>query len=284
MSTRARLESARGGRGTSFVCLAVIVMSPGVASAEDGATGAASGCQPAALATGVVGTVVDGRTFVLDDGREVRLAAIEVPDDTDQGSDSGRGGRAKATLQEVVAGRAVVLRRLGPERDRHGRLLAQVFLAESKPERWIQAAMIRSGHARMAARVGDRACAAELFSHERAARDAKLGLWADPYYVMRRADDPAAVSRERGRFTIVEGSVLSVRESGGTIYVNFGKRWSEDFTVTIAKRNERVFATAGVEPKRLAGRRVRVRGWIEERGGPWVEATRPEQIEVLERN
>ena len=144
--------------------------------------------------------------------------------------------------------------------------------------------MIRSGHARMAARVGDRACAAELLTHERSAREAKLGLWADPYYVMRRADDPAAVSRERGRFTIVEGSVLSVRESGGTIYVNFGKRWSEDFTVTIAKRNERVFATAGVEPKRLAGRRVRVRGWIEERGGPWVEATRPEQIELLERN
>jgi len=27
-----------------------------------------------------------------------------------------------------------------------------------------------------------------------------------------------------------------------------------------------------------------VRGWIEERGGPWVDATRPEQIELVERN
>jgi len=27
---------------------------------------------------------------------------------------------------------------------------------------------------------------------------------------------------------------------------------------------------------------VRVRGWIEERGGPWVEAARPEQIEVAQ--
>ena len=75
--------------------------------------------------------------------------------------------------------------------------------------------------------------------------------------------------------------MVSVRESGGTIYVNFGRRWSEDFTVTIAKRNERAFSAAGLEPKSLSGRRVRIRGWIEERGGPWVEAARPEQIEVV---
>ena len=81
---------------------------------------------------------------------------------------------------------------------------------------------------------------------------------------------------------MVRGRVLSVRESGGTIYVNFGRRWSEDFTVTIAKRNERAFAAAGVEPKSLAGHRVEVRGWIEERGGPWIDAVRPEQIRVVE--
>jgi len=27
-----------------------------------------------------------------------------------------------------------------------------------------------------------------------------------------------------------------------------------------------------------------VRGVIEERGGPWIEATRPEQIELAEQN
>jgi DNA/RNA endonuclease YhcR with UshA esterase domain len=100
---------------------------------------------------------------------------------------------------------------------------------------------------------------------------------------MRRAGDPAAVLAERGRFTIVEGRVVSVRDSGGTIYVNFGRRWSEDFTVTIAKRNARTFTAAGLEPKTLEGRRVRIRGWIEQRGGPWIEATRPEQIELVER-
>jgi hypothetical protein len=80
----------------------------------------------------------------------------------------------------------------------------------------------------------------------------------------------------------VEGRVLSVRESGGTLYINFGRRWSRDFTVTISKRNERIFVAAGVEPKKLEGRRLRVRGYIEMRGGPWIEATHPAQIEVAE--
>jgi hypothetical protein len=99
----------------------------------------------------------------------------------------------------------------------------------------------------------------------------------------RQADVPASVLAERGRFTLVEGKVLSVRESGGTIYVNFGRRWSEDFTATLLKRNERAFTTAGLDLKALSGRTLRLRGVIEERGGPWLELTRPEQIEVIGR-
>ena len=59
--------------------------------------------------------------------------------------------------------------------------------------------------------------------------------------------------------------------------MNFGRRWSEALTVTISKRNERNFAAAGLDPKRLENRRVRVRGWIEERNGPRIEAASPEQ-------
>jgi hypothetical protein len=142
--------------------------------------------------------------------------------------------------------------------------------------------MIGSGHARVAADVGNTACAAELLSRERVARAAKLGLWGDPGYVVRGAERYQDLLAERGHFTVVEGKVLSVRESGGTIYMNFGRRWSQALTVTISKRHERMFAGAGVQPKRLANRLVRVRGWIDERNGPRIEATRPEQIEIAE--
>lgn len=80
---------------------------------------------------------------------------------------------------------------------------------------------------------------------------------------------------------MVEGKVLSVRESGATIYANFGRRWTRDFAITILKRHRRDFAAAGIDPKELEGRRVRVRGWVEQRRGPMIEAAAPEQIEVV---
>jgi endonuclease YncB( thermonuclease family) len=242
---------------------------------------AAAECKLTTVATGAVTSVVDGRTLVLDDGREVRLAAIEVAAENEPGGES-----AKAALEALTAGRRIEVRAAGdkPETDRYGRLFGHVYVANDNAERWVEAELIAGGHARVAARVGERACAIALLARERAARTGNLGLWADPYYGVRPADDAAAVAAERGRFAIVEGKVLSVRESGATIYVNFGRRWSQDFTVTIAKRNESAFTSAGLEPKRLQGRRVRVRGYVEQRGGPWVEATRPEQIELAERN
>lgn len=238
--------------------MAACVLS-GVAHAQD--------CRLTPIGTATVRAATDSG-IVLTDGRTVRLAGLEVPNP------------AQAA---PPAGTDIVLKRLGsaPETDRYGRLLAHVFVSENNAERWFQSEIVRNGLARVA-RVGDPACARALLAEEHAARTAKLGLWGEPVYVITKAEDPAEVLKQRGRFALVEGTVLSVRESGGTIYVNFGRRWSEDFTVTIAKRNERAFSAAGLEPKTLAGRRVRVRGWIEERGGPWVEAARPEQIEVTQ--
>jgi endonuclease YncB( thermonuclease family) len=226
-------------------------------------------CSLITIGSATVRTAADG-TITLDDGRIVRLAGIELNENA-------------ATLP---AGTAVTLKRLAAntETDRYGRIAAHVFIDEDGAERWLQQDLVGRGLARVSARVGDAGCARILWAREQSARAAKLGLWSEPYYVIGKAEEPLEVLKQRGRFALVEGRVQSVRESGATIYVNFGRRWSEDFTVTIAKRNEKMFAAAGLTPKTLDGRRVRVRGWIEERGGPWVEAARPEQVEVLERN
>ncbi len=241
-------------------------------------------CGGELLARGTANRVADGRSFVLDDGREVRLAAIEVPPlVTDSGGAPG-GALAKDGLAALLAGSEIVLRAAEPQKtDRYGRIVAYAFVTRDGGERLVQAALLGAGLARVSPRVGSRACAVELLHRENAARRAKLGLWASSYYDSLDADNPAAVLARQGRFALVEGKVVSVRESGATIYVNFGRRWSTDFTVTILKRNERSFRAAGLEPKTLAGRRVRVRGYIEERGGPWIEAARPEQIEITDR-
>jgi endonuclease YncB( thermonuclease family) len=256
-------------------------------AAENARKSGPPACEFDVLGRGTVASVPDGMTFVLDDGRQVRLVLLDGPSQSGPGDADARAKTAlitKAGLSDLVLAKAVVLRGPDPQPDRYGRLVADAFVQHDGTERSVLQDMLAKGYGRLGLGSQDRSCMAPLLAQERAARRAKLGLWADPYYDLRRAEDTVGILAERGRFTLVEGKVLSVRESGATIYVNFGRRWTEDFTVTIAKRNERSFAAAGIEPKKLEGRRIMVRGGVEERGGPWIEATRPEQIEIAERN
>lgn len=251
------------------------------AEAAAGDETAKPACPLVAFAQARVQAVIDGRTIRLDDGREVRLAGIEVPA-TRAGSEADT--HAVAALAALVEGNEIVLKHLNPATDRYGRVVAWAFRRTGTGEEQIAAVLVAGGHAQAAIPPGERACMVELMAAERAARGAKLGLWGDPRYVSKRAQNPGEIAAARGRFSLVEGLVLSVRDSGGVIYVNFGRRWTEDFTVTISKRNERLFVERGLAPKSLQGRRVRVRGVVEERGGPWIEAVRPEQIELVDGN
>ena len=114
-----------------------------------------------------------------------------------------------------------------------------------------------------------------------AARQAHRGPSTDPNFALLAADNLARLALEKGHFALVEGDILSVHASGATIYLNFGPRWTKDFSVIILRRNQRKFAAAGIEPRRLQGRRVRVRGWIEQRRGPIIQADTPERVELL---
>jgi endonuclease YncB( thermonuclease family) len=240
---------------------------------------ASSACTGPIRDAGEAASVIDGRSFHLTDGREVRLAAIETPliavDDT-------VGVAAKTALEELVLDRPIVLHLATPMPDRYGRLLAYAFVATPAGDLLIQRELVAGGHALLSPIGISPLCRNLLHATERTARGAKLGLWADPHHGVRPADDPADVLAYQGKFAVVGGRVASVRESGGIVYVNFGRKWLEDFAVTILKRNERVFTSAGMAPNKLAGRRIEVRGWIEQRNGPSIEVARPEQIEFAD--
>jgi endonuclease YncB( thermonuclease family) len=271
--------------GRALVLLKVAVLS-WVGDARGQPAAPADRCRFERVGEGVVGSVADGRAFALTDGREVRLDGIEVPFFPPSGQDQpGAAKAARTALAAMLIDKKIELRqRVAGATDRYGRLLAFVNPAGAPPGRTANHDMLAAGYARVAGRVGDRACATELQAQERTARDAKLGLWAEPAYAVVQAGNGTELLDGRGRFTLAEGKVLSVRESGGTIYINFGRRGSQALTVTILKRHERMFAGAGIAPNRLENRHVRVRVWVEERNGPRIEATGPEQIEILERN
>lgn len=222
-------------------------------------------CKGTLAGTSIVTAVRDGRTLLLDDGREVRLAGIEAPADG-------------AALRALVAGRSLRLERVSE--DRYGRVVA--FAAAGGDSELLQVALIKAGHARVAARTGSRVCSEFLLTAERTARAGRLGLWADPNFAPLSSQNLTKLAAELGQFVLVEGQVLSVRESGATIYANFGRRWTRDFAVTIPKREARNFAAAGVEPKMLERRRIRVRGIVERRRGPIIDVTAPEQIELID--
>ena len=67
-----------------------------------------------------------------------------------------------------------------------------------------------------------------------------------------------------------------------TVYLNFGRDWSRDLTVTIGIADVEVFEAEGGPLDILAGQRVRVRGWLRQWDGPWIRVDHPEQIELLD--
>jgi hypothetical protein len=217
------------------------------------------------LGVAQVAGVRDDATLVLADGRELRLAAIEP------------GPRARSILLGFKGELLRLSAPAEPQTDRYGRLVA--FAAAD--ERSLQETLVSLGAARVSARAGI-ACAEALQNLEAAAREARHGLWSDPNFALLQAEPGPWMQTELGRFVLVEGRVLSVRQSGGTIYVNFGRRWTRDFSATIPRRLQAGFRAAGRDPQSFMGRRIRVRGWLERRTGPIIELTAPEQVELLE--
>ena len=248
--------------------------------ARDSEARDAGACRFEALGKGLVIAVTDGRGFRLADGRDVKLAGIDVPQGAGAATDAAASA-ARTALERLVLGQDVALTAPSDATDRYGRILAFAFVNGSETP--VQYNLLALGHARVSAPMKDNACSLALLGEETKARESRIGLWGDPGYAVHAADDGPAIASQRGRFSVAEGRVVSVRESGGTIYVNFGRRWSEALTVTILKRNEPAFVAAGISPRTLEGRIVRIRGYVDVRNGPVIEATRPQQIEVASR-
>jgi endonuclease YncB( thermonuclease family) len=233
------------------------------------AQSASATCRFAAQGEGRVVDVIDIRTLRLSDGNVIRLAGIEP---------IANSSRPTNDLFALIAGRDVTLYGESDMPDRYGRQPAFLFVDPAAPS--LQAQLLAQGAALASGTVSDKACAAELAAAEGSARRSKRGIWAQTN-VIKNAESPGDILADVGRFGVVEGRVLSVRQAGTVTYVNFGRRWTEDFAVTVSRRMMAAFETAGVMLKSLERRHIRVRGWIERRGGPRIEALGVWQIEVV---
>lgn len=239
--------------------------------AADDARAAACSFQP--QGEGRVAAITDARSFRLTDGREIKLAGIEPV--------STEAARRSAALSSLIAGRDVSLRGDDDAPDRYGRQTAFVLIAGEDTS--VQARLLSQGEALSAADIADKDCAAALLAAEAAGREAKKGIWAAGSAI-KNAEMTGDILAGNGRFMLVEGRVLSVRQAGATTYLNFGRNWTRDFAVTISRRVLPSLEAAGIAPKSLENRRIRVRGFIETRTGPRIDLLRAGQLEVLGAN
>ncbi|MHA1108151.1 MAG: thermonuclease family protein [Alphaproteobacteria bacterium] len=234
--------------------------------------------RPEIVASGVAIEIVDGDTLVLESGAQVRLVGIQAPK-----LPLGRRGfrtwplaeQAKQALSRMTLGRTLALTYVGQRMDRHGRLLAHL---NDVAGGWIQGALLTAGMARVYTFADNRKRAAEMLALEQDARAARRGIWDHRFY---RVLDQAESADHADSFQLVEGRVLNtavVRRRG---YLNFGTDWRSDFTISISPRAMRRFKSAGPGLERYRNMRVRVRGWLKSYNGPMIEATHPEQIEIL---
>ncbi len=228
---------------------------------------------------GTVAAVSDGDTVTLADGREVRLVGIQAPK-LPLGRPNFKAwplaDEAKTALEAIALGRTVTLGFGGARSDRHGRVLAHLFVDDKL---WVQGELLKRGLARVYTFADNRAAVPAMLALEREARQAGRAIWRHPFYRVRTA---AEAERHLDGFELVEGRVLAAARVGARTYLNFGADFKTDFTVAIAAADRKSFLAAGLDPLVLKDRRVRVRGWIKSLNGPMIEATHPEQIELLD--
>ena len=227
---------------------------------------------------------MDGETLKLTDGREVRLLGVKAP----RAPLGWKGedpwpfvAESKAALDRMVSGATVELRFDARREDRHGHVLAQVFIERDGTQIWLQEELVSRGSARVYALADTRACVGALLAAEREAREARRGLWRSWAYRTQDAGDPKRLGRLTRTYQLVEGTVHAVGEGRKLLYLNFAEDWRNDFTVTIERKSLANFEAAGLDLEALPGKRIRVRGFIEWWNGPMIAATHPEQIEVL---
>tara|TARA_X000000950_G_scaffold86850_1_gene109304 strand:+ start:6906 stop:7649 length:744 start_codon:yes stop_codon:yes gene_type:complete len=160
--------------------------------------------------TGTVSRVIDGDSFVLDDGLVVRLVSIEAPSFGYSGDeDDPYAEESKRALERLVLGRRVELFYPGLTQDRYERALAQVYgFNEAGSRFWVNKELASSGNAWVRLYPDTSAGSDALWTSEADARANSIGLWGDA------SPESSVIDAESvdGDFVILTGRLLDGTE------------------------------------------------------------------------
>lgn len=231
--------------------------------------------------TGQIARVLSGDRLLLSDGTALRLADLEAPWQPPPGSDDlpwPLAEAARSRLADRILGASVAVRTPSLLTDRWGYLPGHLVLTATGV--WLNAEIVAEGWGRVVPATGsDLATVRTLQALEQTARTAGRGLWAEPFY---RVQTPAELPFGLPGYRLFEGRILDTALVGERIYLNFGADWRTDTTLVLDAALESAFIAAGLPPLQLAGRLVRVRGYVTDFNGPQVTLVHPGQIELLD--
>jgi micrococcal nuclease len=230
--------------------------------------------------TGKVAGVIDGDTLKLNTGLKVQLTEIITPHlGYAGGSDEPLARDARATLEKIALGRPARLGYGGAKRFKETTALAQLFVqTEGGRWVWVQEAMLREGMARVRTWRDNHIRSNTLYADEAQARAEKKGIWADKAYGVREADK---IGADETGFQIVEGVVKKVAKRDDRTDLDFGGDHSADFSVSVNAADYPAWTAKDAPLGSLQDKRIRVRGYVSDHGGPVIVVDNPQAIEIL---
>lgn len=235
--------------------------------------------------TGRTDTIIDGRTVLLKDGKIIRLLGIEYPRDT-AGNEAQEPFLAKERLEKLIPSdtEVMVYQRRAQSNDtkrgrvnRMGHLLAHIVRKDNG--QWINGTLIADGLGWVMTDAANPELADQLIALEHTAQESGHIIWSKESTNGLLTADTA--SQGDGQYRVVEGTVDRAATSKNNLYLNFGKDWRDDFTVKISPSLRKTLARRGTDPMSLAGQTIRVRGWIRNWNGPYMELETAERLEIV---
>lgn len=213
--------------------------------------------------------------LILSDGRALLLEGIRLPLGAVEKAPRQFADQARATLLTLARDGAVTGAAVPPKQDRYDRVRVQGFTETG----WLQRALLEQGLARVSISPDRRECAAELYAFETQARAARKGIWSSSAYRIRGDRDDWR--QDIGSFQVIAGRIARVMVRDDRIVLDFGRDGRSGLQAVVSGDDRRIFRQAG-DPLRLEGRKVRIRGVVQDAGGrPQIALGSAAQLELL---
>jgi endonuclease YncB( thermonuclease family) len=200
--------------------------------------------------------VLDGDSFILADGRQVRLIGVNAPElGRDGASGQPLAKQARNRLSRLIKGQALTLSHGRERQDHYGRWLAHARLPDGAS---VEEILLREGLAWAIAIPPNVDQLDSLLKAENEARAAGRGVWGEAAYAPKPANDLTA--KDTG-FRFIEGTIQRRARGRQVIYFDLAPRVA---LVVPHKEWKKYFEGKSTN---WVGRTVVARGWLTESKG-----------------